>query len=205
MAAFSPTSLARLPRACDVFLAGAAYNCAMLHTLQTLLAPAVVERLTLLVNHVVSGEAVATERLRVHAGRCVELQLTAWPALLPRPPALAWRITPAGLLEWCGVEPEPGADLLVRLDAGNPAALAARLLAGQAPPLQVEGDAQLAGDINWLAENLRWDITADLERFFGPVAAQQLQRLGSALGKALGRAYQTAQGLNERWRQRPPA
>ncbi len=188
-----------------MFLAGAAYNRGMLHTLQTMLAPAVVERLTLLVNHVIGSEAVATERLRGQAGKRIELQLTAWPALLPKPPALAWRITPAGLLEWCGVDPEPGADLLVRLDAGNPAALAARLLAGQTPPLQVEGDAQLAGNINWLAENLRWDITADLERFFGPVVAQQMQVFGSALSKALGKAYQTASGLSERWRQRPSA
>jgi ubiquinone biosynthesis protein UbiJ len=168
-------------------------------------APAVVERLTLLINHVLGSEAVATERLRPHAGRRVELQLSAWPSLLPAPPALAWRITPAGLLEWCGLNPEPGADLLVRLDAGNPAALAARLFAGETPPLQVEGDAQLAGDINWLAENLRWDLTADLERFFGPVVAQQLSRLGKALGSATGAAFRAAQGLSDRWRARPAA
>ena len=45
----------------------------------------------------------------------------------------------------------------------------------------------------------------DLERLFGPLPAQQIQRLGSALAKALGKAYQTAQGLGERWRQRPSA
>ena len=45
----------------------AAYNRTMLHSLNALLAPALAERLTLLLNHVLSSEAVATERLRVHA------------------------------------------------------------------------------------------------------------------------------------------
>ena len=170
-----------------------------------MLAPAVLERLTLLVNHIIGSEAVATERLRPHAGRRVELQFTAWPSLLPKPPAMAWRVTPAGLLEWCGLQPEAGADLLVRLDAANPAALAARMLNGETPALNVEGDAQFAGVIHWLAENLRWDLTADLERLFGPVVARQLQGFGRALGKAMGGAYQTAQSLNDRWRQRPSA
>ena len=174
----------------------------MLHTLQALVAPAVLARLTLLINHVISSEPVATERLRPHAGRHIELLLAGWPALLPAPPPLAWRITPAGLLEWCGPQPEPEADLSVRMDADNPALLAARLLAGDVPPLQIDGDAQLAGDINWLAQNLRWDMAADLERFFGPVVAQQLSRLGTALAAALRTAVRGAQGLSQRWRSR---
>jgi ubiquinone biosynthesis protein UbiJ len=176
----------------------------MLHTLHSLLAPSVVERLTLVINHVLGSEAVATERLRPHAGRRIELQFSAWPGLLPAPPALVWRITPAGLLEWQGLQPEPGADLQVRLDAANPAALAARLLAGEPPPLQIDGDAQLAGDINWLSQNLRWDVAADLERLFGPAVAQQLHRAGQALGGALRAAVRGAQGLGERLRPRSP-
>jgi ubiquinone biosynthesis protein UbiJ len=54
----------------------------------------------------------------------------------------------------------------------------------------IDGDAQLAGDVNWLMQNLRWDVAADLERFFGPVAAQQLHRLGSAVAHALRSAVQ---------------
>jgi ubiquinone biosynthesis protein UbiJ len=176
----------------------------MLHTLHSLLAPAVLERLTLVINHVLGGEPVATERLRPHAGRRIELQLTAWPSLLPPPPQLAWRVTPAGLLEWQGLQPEPGAELQVRLDAANPAALAARMLAGEPPPLQVEGDAQFAGDINWLTLNLRWDVAADLERLFGPVVAQQLHTAGRGLAAALRAAVRAAQGLGERLRPRAP-
>ena len=41
--------------------APAAYNEEMLHALQQMLAPAVMERLTLLANHVLAGESVATD------------------------------------------------------------------------------------------------------------------------------------------------
>ena len=32
------------------------------------------------------------------------LQLAGWPRLLPPPPTLAFRVTPAGLLDWCGAQ-----------------------------------------------------------------------------------------------------
>ncbi len=157
----------------------------MFHTLHDLFAPAFVERLTLLLNHVLASESVATERLRGHAGRTLALQLGGWPALLPAPPPLAWRVTPAGLLEWCGPEPSAAADLVVRLDASNPALLIARWLGGEPPPVQVEGSAQLAGDVDWLLHNLRWDVAGDLERLFGPGLAQPLHTFGSTLAAAL--------------------
>ncbi len=172
----------------------------MFHGLHTLLAPALAERLTLVINHVLGSEAVATERLRPHAGRTLALTLQGWPTLLPPPPALAWRITPAGLLEWGGPEGLPQPDLQARLEADNPAALLARALAGDRLPLSVEGDAALAADVNWLLQNLRWDVAADLERLFGPVAAQQLHRVGSTLATGLRQALRGAWALGERLR-----
>ncbi|MDE2147682.1 MAG: hypothetical protein KGJ24_13425, partial [Burkholderiales bacterium] len=68
----------------------------MLHSLQALLEPALAERLTLLLNHVLAAELLASARLAPHAGRGVGLTLAGWPALLPAPPRLAWRVTPAG-------------------------------------------------------------------------------------------------------------
>ena len=178
----------------------AAYNREMLHSLQEMLAPAVLERLTLVLNHVLGGEAVATDRLRPHAGRTLALQLTGWPSLLPRPPALAWRVTPAGLLEWCGPAQGTASDLTMNLDAANPALLLARMVGGEPPAVQIDGDAQLAGDVNWLITHLRWDVSADLERLFGPVVAQQLHRLGSALARALRGALSGAGRMGDRWR-----
>ena len=67
--------------------------------------PAAMQRLTLLLNHVLGSEAVATARLAPHAGRRMHVALAGWPRWLPRPPALDFRVTPAGLLEWCGDEP----------------------------------------------------------------------------------------------------
>ena len=173
-----------------------------LHALHALLAPALAERLTLLLNHVLASEAVATERLRPHAGRSVSLTLAGWPALLPPPPALAWRVTPAGLLEWCGAEGCAEADLSVQIDASNPALLAARALAGEPAAVQIEGDAQLASDVNWLIQNLRWDVAADLDRLFGPLVAQQLAQLGRSAAAGLLATLQGAAWLAERMRSR---
>ena len=73
----------------------------------------------------------------------------------------------------------------MQIDASNPALLFARSLAGEPPPLTIAGDAALASDIQWLVDNLRWDVEADLERLFGPVVARQLGRLGSSLAAGL--------------------
>jgi ubiquinone biosynthesis accessory factor UbiJ len=170
----------------------------MLQTLQALLAPAVVERLTLVLNHVIGGEAAAVERLRPHAGRALALRLEGWPALLPPPPPLAWRVTPAGLLEWCGADFAAAPDLTASLDAANPALLLARTVAGERPAVQVQGDAAFAGTVHWLLENLRWDVAGDLQRLFGPVVADALHRTGSALGAALKSALSLAAGLGGR-------
>lgn len=182
----------------------------MLHSLQVLLAPAVAERATLVVNHVLNGEPVATVRLRAHAGRRVRVLLDAWPSLLPPPPVLAWQITPAGLLEWSGADAvgAPAPELLLRVDAANPALLLARGLVGEAPSVQIDGDAQLAADVSWTMQNVRWDAEADLERVFGPVVARQLHQVGSAVAAGLRKALQLAAagaaGIGERLRPRTP-
>ncbi|MBK7517627.1 MAG: hypothetical protein IPI51_18985 [Betaproteobacteria bacterium] len=174
----------------------------MLHSLHDMLAPAVAERLTLVINHVLGGEPVATERLRPHAGRTLALTLAGWPRLLPPPPALAWRVTPAGLLDWCGLHGVDAPDLAVQVDASNPALLLARMVGGEAPAVQIDGDAQLAGDVNWLLLNLRWDVAADLERLFGPVVAQQLHQVGRTLAAGMRTAIRTAAEIAERLRSR---
>jgi ubiquinone biosynthesis protein UbiJ len=134
-------------------------------------------------NHVLVTEPVAMARLVPHQGRLIALELQQWPALLPAPPMLKFRVTPAGLLEWCGLDDAQAPDLSVQLNAANPAALFARALTGEPPPLQVAGHAALASDIQWLVDNLRWDVEADLERVFGPVVAHQLARSGLVAGR----------------------
>lgn len=155
----------------------------MLQNLNALWAPALMDRLVLVVNHVLAAEPAAVQRLMPHRGRVLRLDLLQLPRLLPAPPPLAFVITPAGLVEWCR---EPAdADLRVRLDAANPAALAFQAVTGNMPPLVIEGDAQLATDVDWLLKNLRWDVADDLEKRFGPTVAQQLHRLGAGLARAM--------------------
>ncbi len=184
----------------------------MFPDLHALLAPAVVERLVLLINHVLAAEPQATARMLAHQGKLLRLEIDGWPRWLPDLPALAFRITPAGLLEWCADAPasqQDGAlkvDLLVRVPVADVARLASGVAFGaqpdELPALVIEGDARLAADVDWLARNLRWDLTADLERLFGPVVAHQLQRLGSALARGWKSALQTAGDLATRFRAR---
>ena len=157
----------------------------MLQNLQGLLVPAVVERLVLVANHVLASEPSAMQRLAAHQDRVIALALLHWPSWLPAAPVLKFRVTPPGLLEWHGLDDGVEAALTVQIDASNPALLFARSLAGEPPPLTIAGDAALASDIQWLVDNLRWDVEADLERLFGPVVARQLGRLGSSLAAGL--------------------
>jgi len=176
----------------------------MFESLNNLLGPAVMERLTLVVNHVLGAEPAATARLAPHAGRTIEIVAVDWPSLLPAPPACRFQITRAGLLEWLGVDAGGGStDLLLRVDASNPALLAARLLAGQQPTVDIGGDAQLASDVNWLMQNLRWDVAADLERVFGPLVAGQLHRAGRAFAAAVRTAVQGLERLRSGLQRRP--
>ena len=152
--------------------------------------PAVLQRLTLLANHVLAAEPVAAQRLHAHVGRSLQVEMDGWPTLLPALPVLVFQVTPAGLLEWCeqpAAASSAAADLRLRIDASNPALLMARLAAGERPEVAVQGDAQFAADLNWLVDNLRWDLEADLVRLLGPLPARQLVRLGAALAAGLRR------------------
>lgn len=121
-------------------------------------------RVVLLINHVLQQEPQAMERLRAHAGR---MALVQWRVF-----TLALRATPAGLLELADAAAH--ADLRVECSEGSPLALARGALRGERPPIRVEGDVQLAADIQWLAEHLRWDLEEDLARFVGDVPAHTL-------------------------------
>ena len=172
----------------------------MLHSLQALASAAVMERLTLLANHVIGAEPVAAQRLRAHAGRSVQIVFEGWPSLLPPLPPAAFRITAAGLVEWCGTDVPTQADLRVAVDASNPALALAQALAGERPRIEVAGNAQLATDVNWLFDNLRWDVEDDLSRIVGPGLARELARLGHGIAAALREAVRTFGSLASRLR-----
>lgn len=172
----------------------------MLHSLQALASAAVIERAILLANHVIAGEPVAVQRLQPHAGRCLLLTLDGWPTLLPALPPLAIRVTPAGLLEWCGEAAPEAPDLRVAVDASNPALAVLQALAGDKPRIEVAGDAQFATDVNWLFDNLRWDLEDDLARLIGDAPARELARFGGSVAAAVREAVRGIGTLASRLR-----
>jgi ubiquinone biosynthesis protein UbiJ len=137
---------------------------------------------------------VAPERLKAHQGRVLRVEVEGWRGPL-KPPPLALRITPAGLFE--ALEPLPEgvdapADLRLRVDASNPFDAAKRVVSGELPPVQIEGDVGFASDINWVIANVRWDIPADIERVFGASLADTVAQAGE---KAVAAAKSLAQGV----------
>jgi ubiquinone biosynthesis accessory factor UbiJ len=165
------------------------YNPAMLEPLLNLLGPAVLDRLTLALNHVLAAEPVAMERLKAHAGRSLRLSLQGWPGFLPPPPPAAWAITPAGLLERVELPAQAPGVLELRVDASQPVQLAAQLLSGDRSAVDLQGDAELASTLAWLMDNVRWDPEDDLARLVGDAPARPmataLRSLGAGLQAAL--------------------
>ena len=172
----------------------------MLDSFNSLLSGAAVERATLVINHVLAGEPMAMQRLKPHVGRCVQFQFDGWPSVLPPLPSIAFRVTPASLLEWCGPEPMFEADLRVSIDASNPALAMVQAMTGERPKVEVAGDAAFATDLNWLFDNLRWDIQDDLARIVGQGPARELARLGGGIAHALRSSVQMLGALARRGR-----
>jgi ubiquinone biosynthesis accessory factor UbiJ len=118
-------------------------------------------RLVLLFNHVLMQEPEATARLARLKGRAVRVQ---WRTL-----SMTVVATPAGLLELADSYTTAHLSLLVADD--SPASLVQTVLTGGKPPIKIEGDVQLAAELNWLADHVRWDIEEDLSRIFGDAPA----------------------------------
>ncbi|WP_373824248.1 hypothetical protein [Achromobacter insuavis] len=163
-----------------------------LPALTPLLMPALHDRLVLLINHVLSREPVACQRLRPLAGRGLTVHLAGWPSLLPAVPDLALGVTPAGLFERLDAAPAGAGGLRIEIDASNPAKLALGVISGGAPGVTVQGDAAFAGEMHWLMDNLRWDIEDDLAGIVGPLAARQLAQFGRVLRGTLSGLVQRA-------------
>ena len=128
----------------------------LLHELQ--------DKLVILLNHVLSQEPAALERLRRQQGRHIAV---AW-----REHHLQWRITAAGLLE--RATDQTKADLRVQISENSPLNLVQGLVKGDKPAMRIEGDVMLASEINWLVDHVRWDAEEDLSRIVGDAAAHHI-------------------------------
>lgn len=155
----------------------------MLHEFQDALH----ERVTLLLNHVLMAEPAATARLQPHAGRVLEVAVSAWPLPGPVPPPARWTVSPAGLLEPVPVGIEIAPALRVDVPLNRPLRALGDLMASRAPLVAIDGDAGFAADVAWLMENVRWDAAADLERLVGPAVAHQLASVARSVAEAVRR------------------
>ena len=121
-------------------------------------------RIVLLLNHVLQQEPQAMERLMRQKGRVV---LSQW-----RHFSFKVVVTPAGLLDLA--TQDATSDLTLVITEESPFAIAQAVLQGNKPSVRIEGDVQLAAEINWLADNVRWDVEEDLARILGDAPAHML-------------------------------
>ena len=122
-----------------------------------------VNRLVLFLNHVLMSEPEAMARLARQKGQRIEL---IWDRI-----QLQLTPTPAGLLERGRFD---GFDLRLTVTEETPIALASALARGDKPKVRIEGDVQLAAEVNWLIDHVRWDAEEDLARLIGDAPAHTL-------------------------------
>jgi ubiquinone biosynthesis accessory factor UbiJ len=132
-------------------------------------------RLILLLNHILMQEPQAMERLQRQRGRTV---LAKW-----REFGFPVTVTPAGLFDLGAPDAQP--DLTFTVTQQSPLLLAQALMQGEKPPVHIEGDVQLAAEINWLVDHVRWDLEEDLSRLMGDVPAHTLMQNARAMADAL--------------------
>lgn len=133
------------------------------------------QRAVLFLNHVLMQENEAMARLARQKGRVVHAQWRFF--------AIKLVATPAGLLDRADAAAAP--DLTLTVTEESPLGLAQAALRGDNPPVRIEGDVQLAAEVNWLADHVRWDAEEDLSRLVGDAPAHMLTGVARQLAQAL--------------------
>jgi len=148
-------------------------------------------RVILLLNHVLMQEPQATERLKRQQGRSMLVQ---WQAF-----SFKVVLTPAGLLDLASSSATP--DLVLTMTETSPLALVKGWAAGEKPAVRIEGDVQLAAEVNWLSDHVRWDVEADLARIVGDVPAHMMvdgvRKLSAAVQQFVTRSRNNAGGAHQ--------
>lgn len=132
-------------------------------------------RCVLWMNHVLMQEPQAIDRLRRQQGKVVWAHWTRFD--------MGLQITPAGLLAVAGDGARP--DLRLEVLESSPWAMAQAVLNGGKPPVDIQGDVQLAADVAWLFDNVRWDVEEDLSRILGDVWAHRVVEALDGLREAV--------------------
>ncbi len=106
--------------------------------------------------------------------------------------AIKFIVTPAGLLDLAMAESVP--DLTLEVTQQSPLQIVQALLKGDKPEIRIEGDVQLAAEVNWLVDHVRWDVEEDLARIVGDVPAHAIGQAARRFGDALRGFGQAASG-----------
>jgi ubiquinone biosynthesis protein UbiJ len=132
-------------------------------------------RIVLLLNHVLMQEKEAMSRLARQKGRVVLFQ---W-----RDIHFKLLATPAGLLDLAN--PDLPSDLSLSITETSPFALVQSALRGDKPAVRIEGDVQLAAEVNWLTDHVRWDVEEDVARILGDAPAHAMAQAARRMVESL--------------------
>jgi ubiquinone biosynthesis protein UbiJ len=132
-------------------------------------------RVVLLLNHILMQESEAMTRLARQKSRVVQMHWRTFSIKLVA--------TPAGLLDRATEDATP--DLVLALTEVSPLTLVQASLRGDKPAVRIEGDVQLAAEVNWLTDHIRWDIEEDLARIMGDAPAHTLSQAAQGASQAL--------------------
>ena len=144
-------------------------------------------RMILLVNHVLQQEPEAQKRLATQAEKTI---FVSW-----RQFHLQVKITRAGLFDLD--EDHSTNHLLLEVTERSIGSLAKDAIQGEKPPIRVAGDVQLASELNWVIDNVRWDLEDDLARLIGDVPAHKVASLAKRAASELRKFAQSAAGMAE--------
>ena len=174
------------------FLSNIASSIGKSITLPAWLIEEMQRRMVLLLNHVLQQEPQAQQRLAKQQGKTIYLSWRQFNGQV--------RITPAGLLDLSSTL--QSSDLLVDVAEPSISQLARHAAQGERPPIRIAGDVALASELNWVIDNVRWDVEDDLARLVGDVPAHKLAQLGRIVADALRKfaqgALATWDGLSSR-------
>ena len=132
-------------------------------------------RIVLLLNHVLMQEPEAMARLYRQKDRTV---MVNW-----RSVHLKLMVTPAGLLDLAEAQAAP--DLTLAVTEESAVALIQAALRGDKPAVRIEGDVQLAAEVNWLVDHVRWDLEEDLSKIIGDAPAHAAAEAFRGMAQAL--------------------
>ena len=149
---------------------------------------------TAALNHVLASAPLAKERLARFAGKTATFHVG--------PLEFAWTVQTTGEVTAAVTNATRDLDvtlspfLLPRIAAGDTQALR---------EVRMEGDAEFAHEISFLASNLTWDVEEDLSKVTGDIAAHRIVG-GAKAGAAWARdsAQRLAAGAAEYWTEESP-